>query len=824
MNEPIKLPVVQLKGTVLFPGSMLPFTVEHTSMMRAIEAAATSEGKVFAVAERSKKKVGGDTDLYSMGVIAQIGLTRRGSEITPMMLQGEKRARAVRFDFTGKAPMAMVTPVEDMPPVSATDVTFQALFNETRERAKELGSLYGIPTEAVSRVVDIAEDPAMLTDQLAGFSDLSMEEKQGILETLDVEERLRKILLHLQQRISMLKAQEQIKSQVQEQLGNRQREMYLREQLKTIQEELGENDDQKSDIDGLKQRLFDIALPEHVRTEVDRELARLVRSQESSSEAQVARTFLEWIADLPWDRRSDVQLDLGKAMQVLDEDHYGLADVKDRILEFLAVRRLRADRLAKDEDQVEVKSRAMAKGPILLFAGPPGVGKTSIAKSIARAIGREYVRVSLGGTRDEADIRGHRRTYVGALPGRIVQGLKQAGTKNPVFLLDEIDKLGVSYQGDPASALMEVLDPAQNDSFVDHYLGVPFDLSEVLFIATANYVQNIPGPLLDRMEVVEFTGYTEDEKLKIATGYLVPRQLEESGLSEGEASFTDEGIRHIAGSYTRESGVRQLEREIGRLTRKVARQIATGEQERLELNRDEVGSLLGKPRVRQERVGSQSEVGVATGMYYTPTGGDIMFVEAQVREIGSSPREGDRRADGLGAVSLILTGQLGDVMKESARAALTYATTHAVELDIPSQNLGSIEAHVHVPAGAIPKDGPSAGITLATALTSAMSGRPVDKEIAMTGEITLRGRVLPIGGIKEKVLGAHRAGVKQIILPAENEVDVEDVPEKIRHQLVFHFVNTLEEVLSIALLPPSYRHHSPHGAILTAEEQPTQIA
>ena len=590
----------------------------------------------------------------------------------------------------------------------------------------------------------------------------------------------------------------------------------------------------------LRAKLLKLQMPKEARTEVERELGRLERAGRESMEAQVIRTYLEWIAELPWNTRSDDQLDLNRAITVLDEDHYGLKDVKDRVIEFLAVRQLRAQQLADEMDRTgefpvaklkekkedatpslarvsgefdrtitdkrEAKARAMAKGPILLFSGPPGVGKTSIAKSIARALGREYVRVSLGGARDEADIRGHRRTYVGAMPGRVIQGMKQAGTKNPVFMLDEVDKLGVSFQGDPSAALLEVLDPAQNDTFTDHYLGVPFDLSEVLFIATANFVQNIPGPLCDRMEEVEFSGYTEREKAEIAKAYLIPRQLDENGLAVKKVQFDKDAIMQLISNYTRESGVRQLEREIGKVARKVARRIATGEVRTMiegdgVISADEVRELLGRPRVRPEKAATQHEVGVATGMYYTPMGGDIMFVEASTRPLTTSSTAGGTAEGGSGVpVSLILTGQLGDVMKESARAAFSFVTKNAEELGIPRSRLGALETHIHVPQGAIPKDGPSAGVSIATALASELSGRPVRRDLAMTGEITLRGRVLPIGGVKEKVLGALRAGITHIILPRDNEADMEDVPEEAKAVLTFHFVDTLQDVLKLALV------------------------
>src|SRR4051794_2510553 len=697
------LPVLPLRGTVIFPGLTQPIAAGRPSTLRAIESALKGDRLVFAVAQRDNSDEPTADILYSMGVIARIGQIQRGLGGVQLLLQGEQRATALQYSTADGFLSAVIVPAEEMTPQTENDPAFTALQKETRERAAELGERRGLPEEVVHQVLDSVTDPGRFADLVAGYIELPVPEKQGLLETLSVEERLRRILVHVQRQVGLLEAQEDIKSQVQEELGERQREMYLREQLKAIQKELGDDDSSK-EITELRDKLAKLELPKEARAEVERELGRLERSGRESVEAQVIRTYLEWVAELPWGKRSDDRLDLNNAMQVLEEDHYGLKDVKDRVLEFLAVRELRAKQLAEEvestgacpaarlqaekntanpsltgasqdetreiTDAREAKARAMARGPILLFIGPPGVGKTSIAKSIARALGRQYVRASLGGVRDEADIRGHRRTYVGAMPGRIIQALKQAGTKNPVFLLDEVDKLGVSHQGDPASALLEVLDPAQNDSFTDHYLNVPFDLSEVLFIATANFLQNIPAPLLDRMEVVDFSGYTEREKAEIAKTYLIPRQLEESGLAEERVAFTDDAVMQVVSRYTRESGVRQLERQVGAVARKLARRIAAGEEVERTVTPKSVRELLGRPRVHPEHAASANEVGVATGMYYTPSGGDIMFVEAAIRKLhGPTPADGAGSFGGWGNVNLILTGQLGDVMKESARAA-----------------------------------------------------------------------------------------------------------------------------------------------------------
>ena len=799
MAEEYILPVLPLRDTVVYPGVAVPISAGRPGTVEAVQRALDGDRRLFAVAQRENLDEATPELLYSVGTVVRIIQTHRVRGGVQLLVQGENRAKVVSYQSTGDSMLeASLSDLERKVGSASDDHEFDALNQELRSRAAELGAKRGVPTEALNQLIQAADEPGAFADLVSFYLELPTEDKQELLETLNDEKRMRAALIAVERELARLDAQEEIQAKVQEELGERQREMLLREQLKQIQRELGE-EDERDDVDELRERLESLKLGEEQRAEVDRELKRLMRTSPQAAEYQVIRTFLEWVTELPWGDRSDEKIDLAVSEDILNEDHYGLEDVKDRVLEFLAVCKLQQDRSeetegsesrktheeeAKSEDSVSKTVEVIGRAPILLFVGPPGVGKTSIAQSVARSLGREYVRISLGGARDEADIRGHRRTYVGAMPGRILQGMRTAKTKNPVFLLDEVDKLGVSFQGDPSAALLEVLDPEQNGSFADHYLGMPFDLSEVLFIATANYADRIPAPLYDRMEKVDFSGYTEAEKLEIAKRYLLPRQEKENGLREKELILGDKGLLSLIQEYTREAGVRQIERELGKLARKVARKIAAGETQSIKATKKIIRELMGRPRVHPERMALVDTVGVATGMFYTPMGGDIMFVEVSTMS---------------GEGGLVLTGQLGDVMKESGRAALSFAKSNHQQLGIPSDSLKGKEIHIHVPAGAVPKDGPSAGITMATALISTLCGHKVRKDIAMTGELTLTGRVLPIGGVKEKLLGAVRAGIHTIIIPKANEVDLEDLKEEVRKKITVHLVEDLSQVIDLAL-------------------------
>jgi ATP-dependent Lon protease len=774
LSIPSELPILPLRDTVLFPNSFMPLAVARESSVRLIDDA-IANGKLIAVFTQrdAAMEEPTQTDLYAIGTATHIHkMFKLPDGSLRLIVQGLARLRLDEIVSAQPYLRARVSPALEGTN-DADRLEIDALARNIKTNFQQVVSLSPLLSDDLQTLAMNIAEPGRLADFIASsLSTISTAVKQEVLETLDIRTRMDALNRILIKELEVLELGSKIQSQVQSEVGKNQREYFLREQMKAIQKELGEGDDQTKEIEELTAKIEAAGMPEPVKKEALRELDRLSKMPVAAAEYTVSRTYLDWVIALPWNKRSEDVIDLPLTKSVLDADHSGLEKAKDRILEYLAVRKLNPD----------------VKGPILCFVGPPGVGKTSLAKSIAHSLGRKFVRVSLGGMRDEAEIRGHRRTYIGALPGQVIQGLRRAETKNPVFILDEIDKLGTDFRGDPSSALLEVLDPEQNNTFRDHYLDLPFDLSEVLFITTANVLDPVPPPLRDRMEVLEIAGYTEEEKLKIATDHLVDKQVKNHGLTADYIRFTPDALRQVIRGYTREAGVRNLEREIGSLCRKVARRRAEGNETPIEITPDVVADMLGAPRFLDEEMEERTkDPGVAIGMAWTPTGGEVLFIETS-------------RMAGTG--SLTLTGQLGDVMKESARAALSWLRMHAKEYNIDPEFFAKAEMHVHVPSGAIPKDGPSAGVTMATAMASQLTGRPVRGDIAMTGELTLSGRVLPIGGVKEKVLAARRVGIREVILPKQNAKNVnEDLTPELRQDMTVHLVSTIDEVLALALQP-----------------------
>lgn len=780
---PADLPVISTTDTVVFPHVAVTITTSDESNVRAIDHGMAYGRTVAVFARVDPHQPASAENLFNVGTAATISrLARSLDRQIEVTLEGCARIRRRELLQTDPFPVARVEPLAETREETVEVAALQRNVLETFKRAVSLSP--SLP-ESTAMTAGRMREPGRLADYVASLLSLSLVERQDLLETLDVAERLRKLNALALRELDILETGQRIQEQMRAAIDRSQREYYLREQLRAIRQELGETDERAAEVADLRRRLEEARLSPDAWREAERELDRLARMSPASADYSVITTYLDWLASLPWGNSTEDNLDVDHARRVLDQDHYDLERVKDRILEYLAVSKLRRE----------------VRGPILAFIGPPGVGKTSLGQSIARSLGRHFVRVSLGGIRDEAEIRGHRRTYVGALPGRIIQGIRRAGSNNPVFMLDEIDKLYASFQGDPAAALLEVLDPAQNSTFTDLYVGVPFDLSRVVFIATGNMTDTIPSALLDRTEVIQLAGYTEPEKLQIARRFLVPRQIAENGLSADQIEITDAALREIIQAYTREAGVRNLERQIAAVCRRVARKVAEGAQSKVVVTERELLDYLGAPRFRREMAEEKDEVGVATGLAWTLSGGDIMLVEASI-----VPGNG----------KLILTGQLGEVMRESAMAAVTYARSRAAVLGIREDFFDRNDIHLHLPAGAIPKDGPSAGVTMAASLVSALTRHPVAKEVGMTGEITLRGKVLPVGGLREKVLAAHRAGLKTVILPAENKVDLDEVRGPAKQELNFIFVDQVDQVLSSALMP--HRQKEEIDVVLTGPE------
>jgi ATP-dependent Lon protease len=771
---PGALMILPLRQAVLFPSTVMPLMVGRPTSLQVIEGAVRQQSRIGFVTQRDPSiESPRPEQLFSVGTAADIlRMYSLPDGQRQVIVQGRQRFEIAEFIETDPYLIARVTLVEENTPQTKE---FQARIINLRQEATKALALLPEPMIELKATIERIDDPLALIDIIASTLDLPVEEKQEVLATLDPQQRAQMVSEKLARQIALLELSKKIGDETKQSLDHAQRQYFLREQLKAIQKELGEGTSENVEVEELRKKIAEARMPPHVETEVLRELSRFERMPEMAAERSMIRTYLDWMVELPWSVSSEERIDLPTARKILDADHYDLEKVKKRIVEFLAVRKLKPD----------------GKSPILCFVGPPGVGKTSLGQSIARAMNRKFIRQSLGGVHDEADIRGHRRTYIGALPGNIIQGIRKAGTNNPVFMLDEIDKLGAGFHGDPSAALLEVLDPAQNTSFQDHYLGVDFDLSRVMFITTANVLDTIPGPLRDRMEILQLSGYIEDDKVAIATHYLIPRQIAENGLSDGQISFSSDAIREIIQGYTREAGVRQLERELGTVCRGVATRVAEGLTEPITIDRAAVRAYLGPPKFFNEIALRTSLPGVATGLAWTPVGGDILFIEATKM---------------AGTGKLQLTGQLGDVMKESAQAALSLVKSRAASLGIDAEQFSKQDIHVHIPAGAIPKDGPSAGVTLYVALVSLFLGQRVKKDVAMTGEISLRGLVLPVGGIKEKVLAAKRAGLTCVLLPALNRRDLEEIPPSACEGIRFEFLNTVDEALQHALEPDSDGH------------------
>jgi ATP-dependent Lon protease len=780
VDVPTELAVLPLRGVVIFPSAIVPLLISRGSSLKVVEEALSGDRMLGVVAQKNPEEEEPDVGaLYTRGTAARIlKMLKYPDNSVRILVQGLRRIEMVEYIQRQPFLRARVRHLSEVLEPSKDIEAMQA--HMVNQFAKFVSMIPYLPDELQVVVMNI-KDPGKVSDLIASNLNISMEEKQDLLSTLDVKSRLEKLSAILNREIELVELGHKIQSQVQSELSKNQKEFYLRQQMRAIQKELGEGDARGGDVEELRKKMEAAQLPAEARKAAEAELERLRIIPPESAEHTVVRTYLEWLVNLPWAVSTEDNLDIPHARQVLDEDHYDLEKIKDRILEYLAVRQLKKD----------------PKGPILCFVGPPGTGKTSLGRSIARAMGRKFIRLSLGGIRDEAEIRGHRRTYIGSLPGRIIQNIRNAGSHNPLFMFDEIDKLGADFRGDPASALLEVLDPEQNNSFLDHYLDVPFDLSRVMFVTTANLLDPIPPPLRDRMEVIELAGYTEEEKLEIACRHLIPKQQRENGLDAGQIAFTTDGLTHVIRHYTREAGLRNLEREIGALCRKVARGITEGKTDPVTIDPTKVHEFLGPERFFSEIAERTHEPGVAIGLVWTPMGGDIIFIESTKMS---------------GKKGLTLTGHLGEVMKESAQAALSYVRSRAERLGIPPDFFENLDLHIHVPAGAVPKDGPSAGVTIAASLASLLTGRVVRHDVAMTGEITLRGKVLAVGGIKEKVLGARRAGITTIILPKRNEKDLEDVPDSVRAEMQFLFVDTMDEVLEHALEPRQQQESQPPRA------------